>query len=276
MPRQNFATFAVVRERFADIEFRRQLDPAAAVFVKSSVHDSFTSEVAGLEALRGTDSIRVAEVIGIGSRDGEHLLVLEAIESRKPTDDFFERFARKLAAMHRHPAPSNRFGFPQDNFLGATPQRNQWQSNWVEFWVEQRLGFQLALADDSGHGGQELQQLGERIKNRLGELIGNSEEQPALIHGDLWSGNWICDAANEVAIIDPAAYYAHREAEFGMTTLYGGLPKRFYDAYHEAAPLQQGWQERVAIYRLYHLLNHLNLFGVCYLGQCLELMRRYQ
>ena len=238
----------------------------------------FESEAAGLDALRQTKTIRVAEVFGVGEADSGYTMVLEAIESTSPSGDFFERFGRSLASLHRgdlqHQTPP-RFGFEKDNFLGATPQPNPWTSDWTEFWSESRLGFQLNLARENGYGGKELQSLGENLRSRLDSLISEPNELPAIIHGDLWSGNWLCDENNQPVLIDPAAYYANREAEFGMTTLFGGLPKQFYEAYNEAWPMEHGWQERVAIYRLYHLLNHLNLFGNSYLSDCFEILRRF-
>lgn len=274
MPNQNFETFGEVRNRFPDVVFRQEIDEQASVFVKTSHRDVFASEAAGLDALQQTNAIRVAEVLAVGKYAGKYVLVLEAIESQAPTGDFFELFARKLVALHRH--GSRRFGFDGDNFLGQTFQPNPMTDDWVKFWSESRLGYQLKLAEANNYGGSELQRLGGDLLNRLDSLIGNSNEKPALIHGDLWSGNWLCDANNQPALIDPAAYFANREAEFGMTTLFGGLPEQFYEAYDEAWPMEQGWRERVSVYRLYHLLNHLNLFGRSYLADCLEILRRFQ
>ncbi|QEG22095.1 fructosamine kinase family protein [Mariniblastus fucicola] len=272
MSTSNFITLGEAAVRFPDFDLPSGLNDQTRVFVKSSHNDVFGQEAAGLESLRRTDSIRIAEVIYVSQRE-PFVLILKAIESTPPSADFFERFARKLAQMHR--CSAEQFGFEHDNFLGATAQPNSWTSDWVEFWAVHRLGFQLRLAADNGLGGSELQRLGQALIHRLDEQIGGSNERPALIHGDLWSGNWLCDEHGEPALIDPAVYFANREAEFGMTTLFGGLPPRFYGAYREAWPLEDGWEDRVAVYRLYHLLNHLNLFGSSYLGECLESLRRF-
>ena len=171
-------------------------------------------------------------------------------------------------------AASGPFGFEEDNYIGATPQPNAWTDDWVTFFAEQRLGFQLRLAADNGFGG-ELARLGERLLSRLGELIDEPAEPACLLHGDLWGGNYLCDAEGQPVLIDPAAYYGRREAELAMTTLFGGFDSAFYGAYEEAWPLAPGSAERLEIYKLYHLLNHLNLFGGGYLGGCLGVLRRF-
>jgi fructosamine-3-kinase len=271
----DFETMGGVKRRFPGVCCEPSIPDGAKVFVKLSHEDIFGPEVAGLNAMRNARAIRVAEVVGSGeSENGTCVLVLEAIKSDVPNGDFFERFGRQLAKMHRS-STSDRFGFEHDNFLGASLQPNSWTESWTEFWAESRLGFQLKLARENGLGGSELQSLGDVMVSRLDSLIGGSTERPALIHGDLWSGNWICDERASPVLIDPAVYFANREAEFGMTTLFGGLPKTFYDAYNEAWPMADGWEDRVAIYRLYHLLNHLNLFGSSYLQQCIEILRRF-
>ncbi len=271
----DFESLGEVKRRFPGVSFEPSVSDTANVFVKTSHEDIFGPEVVGLNAMRATRAIRVANVFGSGvSEDGTNVLVLEAIESHVPAGDFFERFGRQLAELHRS-SSADRFGFEHDNFLGASLQPNPWTDDWTDFWSKSRLSFQLKLARENGLGGSELQSLGDSVINRLDSLIGGSTERPALIHGDLWSGNWICDEQAQPVLIDPAVYFANREAEFGMTTLFGGLPESFYDAYHEAWPMADGWEDRVAIYRLYHLLNHLNLFGSSYLLQCISILRRF-
>lgn len=268
-----------VAARFPGVEFRADVGDEALVFVKSNHNDVFGPEVVGLDAMRETNTIRVVEVVGCGASDnGEFVLVLELIRWQMPGRElpsgFFQRFARQLAEMHRA-GTSQCFGFKQDNFLGASHQPNSWSENWTEFWAESRLGYQLKLARDNGRGGAELQKLGAGLISRLDSRLGYASQRPSLIHGDLWGGNWICDRDGQPVLIDPAAYYADREAEFGMTTLFPSLPQLFYDAYNEAWPMAEGWQDRVAIYRLYHLLNHLNLFGGSYLAECLKILWRF-
>jgi fructosamine-3-kinase len=247
-------------------------------FIKSNsdaTEHVFRAEAEGLRAIRETNTIRVPQIITFGTVETSGaFLVMEAIEPKGRANDFFETLGRQLAEMHRA-GTSDRFGFDQNNWLGSSEQPNDRSSDWVEFWATSRLGFQLELADKNQLGGRELQQLGRRLIDRLDGLISSSAEPPSLIHGDLWSGNYMADERGQPVLIDPAVYYGNREAEFGMTTLFGGFPSEFYDAYAAALPLAEGWKTRVEIYRLYHLLNHLNLFGSSYLSGCLEILQRY-
>ena len=247
-------------------------------FVKSNSNcgsDFFAKELLGLQAMAATDTVNVPEVVGSGRvTGGVHFLILQAVDSAAPSPDFSEILGRQLARMHRAESGVQRFGFGEDNFLGSSAQPNAWCESWAEFWVQQRLGFQFSLARKNGYGEPSFNDLAERLLSRVSELVSTSEP-PALIHGDLWSGNYMVGGDGQPVLIDPAVYYAHREAEFGMTTLFGGFDDRFYAAYQEVWPLPDGSTDRIAIYRLYHLLNHLNLFGSSYRSQCLEIMKRY-
>ncbi len=246
-------------------------------FVKSNVVQlapMFASEAIGLAAIAGTETIRVPSVIGRGTSGQECFLILECIVSANRCRDFFERLGRGLAQLHQQ-GKGQQFGFDSDNYLGSSRQPNGPGHNWGDFWAEHRLGFQLNLARQNGLGGGELSKLGDRVLGRLNDLIGSIDEPPSLIHGDLWSGNYLADENGQPVLLDPAVYYASREAEFGMTTLFGGFDRRFYDAYEEIWPRLPGSDERIEIYRLYHLLNHLNLFGTSYLDACLEILRKY-
>jgi protein-ribulosamine 3-kinase len=165
-----------------------------------------------------------------------------------------------LAKVHRTAAP--RFGWQRDNYIGSTPQRNGWCEDWREFWIERRVGPQLELARRNGF---------RVAEPPLGSLDGH-RPQPSLLHGDLWSGNAGFTAEGPV-IFDPAVYYGDREADLAMTELFGGFPGTFYEAYHAAWPLEPGYEQRKHLYNLYHLLNHLNLFGGSYLGQVESTLR---
>ena len=238
----------------------------------------FSAEADGLNAMRATGAIRVPKVITFGEIDsGGSFLVLESIQTGSRSNqsrDYFETFGRSLAEMHRL-GSGERFGFDSDNWLGSSVQLNPWMNDWSTFWIEARLIPQLKMARDNGYSNQRLQKLGDQLINRIDQIFGSDAEPPALIHGDLWSGNYLADENGQPAIFDPACYYALREAEFGMTKLFGGFPQTFYDAYHEAWPLSEGWESRVELYTLYHLLNHLNLFGGSYLGSCLDILERH-
>ncbi len=247
-------------------------------FVKSSStmpKAIFHAEANGLNAIALTGVIQVPAVICFGSTlSEESFLVLECIEQGNRCHDYFETFGQQLAEMHRV-ATSDHFGFETNNWLGSSIQLNPWKNDWNRFWVEARLAPQLKMARDNGYSNRRLQQLGERMIDRIDNLLANDGEPPALIHGDLWSGNYLADRNGQPVIYDPACYYANREAEFGMTRLFGGFPSTFYDAYNEAWPLADGWESRTEIYTLYHLLNHLNLFGPSYLSGCVEILERY-
>ncbi len=154
------------------------------------------------------------------------------------------------------------------------PQPNPWTRSWLEFFRRHRLGHQLELARRQGRADGELDRLGERLLDRLDQWLDVPGEPPCLLHGDLWSGNFMVGPQGEPVLIDPACYYGHREAELAMTQLFGGFAPEFYAAYEEAWPLPPESAPRVAIYKLYHLLNHLNLFGGSYRGQCVGVLRR--
>ena len=252
------------------------LENGRRYFVKSnsSTPDLFVAESTGLAALRSTQTVRVPQVIGTDvTKLGIGFLVLELIETGQPGREFEAEFGRALAEMHMQ-SRHNRFGFHADNYIGSSSQINQWKTNWVEFWATNRFGFQLSLAEQNGHATAEFSKRFQRIISRLDTLI-STDEDASLIHGDLWSGNFMVSASGKPVLIDPAVYYGSREAEFGMTTLFGGFGAEFYDAYQERWPLADGWQDRVELYRLYHLMNHLNLFGAGYFGGCMEILKKY-
>lgn len=263
---------------------RMELDDGRAFFVKTNSNaasELFESEARGLQELANTNTVRVPNVIGFGSTgDGTQIIVLELIESGRQGSNYFETLGHQLAQLHmansKSESPISSFGFDIDNFIGSTPQPNICCSDWIAFWREHRLGFQVALAFDQGLLSSELRNCFDRMAERLDVLIGTTNEVPSLIHGDLWSGNYMTGERGEPVLIDPAAYYGHREAEFGMIALFGGLGDDFFAAYNETWPLHQdGLQDRIEIYKLYHLLNHLNLFGSSYLSGCASILRRF-
>jgi protein-ribulosamine 3-kinase len=213
--------------------------------------------VEGLEALRGA-GIRVPHVISLRGEE----LTLERLDLGAAPD--WPAMGRMLAALHRHTGP--RFGWATDNWIGLAPQVNGWADDWRSFFVTQRLEPQLRRAERKGFRFEEMQ---------FSRFLENHDPQPSLLHGDLWSGNAGFTAGGPV-IFDPAVYYGDREADLAMTELFGGFPAAFYAAYGEALPLDAGYETRKHLYNLYHLLNHLNLFGAGYLGQVkatLDLLR---
>src|SRR5512134_244456 len=206
--------------------------------------DAFAAEAEGLAALR--PHIRVPQVLDRGMRSGKAFILLEHLDLRRSGDH--GELGRMLAALHRQTGA--RFGWARDNYIGLAPQQNGWYDDWTRFWRERRMLPQLDLAKKNGF----------RLDEPPYRLLENHRPQPSLLHGDLWSGNAGFTAEGPV-VFDPAVYYGDREADLAMTELFGGFPKAFYRAYDKAFPLAPGYEERKHLYNLYHLLNHLNLFG---------------
>jgi fructosamine-3-kinase len=227
----------------------------------------FEREAEGLKALAGANEIRVPSVYLVGAG----FLLLEDLAPAPRAERYWRSFGSQLARLHLH--TSTQFGFAQDNYLGSALQPNKLTNDGHEFFADQRLGFQVRLARDNDLLSKgELKEF-EELVGKLPELI---PVQPAsLIHGDLWSGNALTDAAGQPALIDPAAHYGWAEAELGATALFGGFDPSFYVAYQEERPLERGWQARLDVYNLYHLLNHLNLFGHSYHAQLVNILRRF-
>ena len=241
-------------------------------FVKlnSATHaDMFAAEARGLRELRDSDSLRVPEPLSWGADESSAWLVLEDLAlggSGNPA-----ALGRGLARLHR--VTRSRFGWEQDNTIGSTPQINTPEHDWVVFWREHRLRFQLDLAARHGHGGR-LRERGERLLGEFPRLFAEYRPAASLLHGDLWSGNYAYTREGEPVIFDPAVYYGDREADLAMTELFGGFGREFYAAYREAFPLDEGYTVRKTLYNLYHVLNHLNLFGGGYLSQAQGMIDR--
>ena len=257
-----------------DISEVCRLETSGGPFVlKSHPHPPdgfFQAEAAGLTAIRGSrTTLRTPAAIAVDRT----FLLLEDLGSGRPVAQFDEALGRGLAEMHRATAPA--FGFARDTFCGTTRQPNAWMPRWIDFYGQARLGYQADLALQTGRLSNAERDEVARLIARLDRLIDEPADAPSLVHGDLWSGNVHTTAAGTPAIIDPSAYFGHRESEFGMMTLFGSFSSRVYDAYHEAYPLAPGWRERNPLYQLYHLLNHLNLFGGGYHAQAMGIVRRY-
>lgn len=231
-------------------------------------HPMFAAEATGLEAIAATQTLRVPLPVAHGTSGAHNFLVLEYLELNPHGDA--RLLGAQLAAMHR--CTNEQFGFAQDNFIGTTPQPNGWKNDWIAFWREQRLGFQLRLAAQNGHGGK-LQTLGEKLLNALPAFFAGYTPQPALLHGDLWGGNHAFLADGTPVIFDPAPCYGDRECDLAMTELFGGYSADFYAAYRANYPLDVGYAVRKELYNLYHILNHANLFGGGYVRQAEGMMQ---
>ena len=247
---------------------------AGFLFVKvgaRAARAAFAAESRGLAELARARAIRVPEVIAHGEAGTAAFLALEWIESKAPDARCEERLGEELAALHT--VTATRFGFHQDNLIGSTPQPNGWTSDWAEFFRERRLRPQLTLAAQSGHAAL-LKEPGARLLERVPALLAGHTPSASLLHGDLWGGNWLTSTQGEPVVFDPAVYYGDREADLAMTRLFGGFGASFYRAYSAAAPLAPGWQARLELYNLYHVLNHANLFGAGYVQQARAMMER--
>ncbi len=223
----------------------------------------FEAEAQALDALAATATLRVPRPLCTGSGDGAAYIVMQYIALGRPAPDGWRAAGERLAALHR--TTDDRFGWVRDNTIGATPQPNRRDHDWIGFWRTQRLGYQLELAATKGYRGR-LQQRGGQLLDRLAALIDHAP-LPSLLHGDLWGGNLAFDERGAPLIYDPASYYGDREAELAMTELFGGFDRAFYAAYNAAWPLDAGYSVRKTLYNLYHVLNHLNLFGGGYGAQ---------
>jgi fructosamine-3-kinase len=231
----------------------------------------FEAEATGLQEIKNSHSLRVPTPICWGKNETNSWLVLEYIEMDRITKNGSEALGIGLAEMHR--ISFEKFGWMQNNTIGSTPQINNFSLDWIQFWREHRLGYQLQLAKTNGYTGRLLKQ-GEYLMAELEAFFPETPQVASLLHGDLWSGNYSYDLAGRPVLYDPAIYYGDRETDLAMTELFGGFSTTFYAAYSEAYPLDPGYKTRKILYNLYHILNHLNLFGGSYLNQAEDMMEK--
>ena len=275
------------------------LDDGTILFMKSntrSTPDNFMAEAEGLEAIRKTGKIGVPKVLGLGTNEGISFLILEFIAGTRRISDFWEVFAEELADMHGHEAccrddihdktgfgsnpaadpetagPGRKYGWPNDNWIGARKQINTEYDSWIEFFRDCRLKPQFDAADRYFSPGDRRKN--DYLLSHLDKYL-REPGRPSLVHGDLWAGNMITGNDGKGWLIDPAVYYGDPETDIAMTELFGGFSGRFYDAYRETGRLESGYEDRRDLYNLYHLLNHLNIFGGGYLPSVLRIVNRY-
>jgi len=220
----------------------------------ASFENAFAAEADGLAGLRRA-GYRAPEPRSVDVAANRAYLLMEFLDLKGRVD--FPALGRMLAQAHRKSGP--RYGWSRDNYIGTTPQSNTWSDDWSAFWFEQRMKPQLELAGRKGF----------KLGTPSPALLQGHHPQPSLLHGDLWSGN-VSFTPQGPVVFDPAVYYGDREADLAMTELFGGFPRGFYSSYEEIYPLDAGYARRKHLYNLYHLLNHLNLFGRSYLGQVEE------
>jgi protein-ribulosamine 3-kinase len=244
-----------------------------ALFVKIAPAGRLTmleAEAEGLEELREAEAVRVPRVLAVGMAEHNAYLALEWLELTSSSRSQQESLGKGLARQHRHTA--RQFGWRRDNTIGSTPQINTPADDWIEFFRERRLRYQLNLAKENGYAAR-LESRGAELLDRMDDLFAGHEPVPSLLHGDLWGGNWAV-VEQQPVIFDPAVYYGDREADIAMTRLFGGFGREFYRADEEEWPSDSGATVRNDLYNLYHVLNHLNLFGAGYLAQAESMLGR--
>jgi fructosamine-3-kinase len=248
-----------------DINTTLRIDTEQGFFVvkwnEQAGDDLFEAEAKGLQLLQKAGSIRVPEVINYGRKAEKAYLLLQHIERARPKAEYWAELGRRLAGLHQQ--TNSLFGLDYDNYIGALRQTNTRTNDGIQFFIESRLKVQVGLAFYNSQLPKCLYDKFFELYERLPELL--PAEPPALLHGDLWSGNLLVDEQGEPCLIDPAVHYGLREMEIAFTRLFGGFHENFYNAYREAFPLAPGFEQRVDIYNLYPLLVHVNLFGSGYL-----------
>ncbi|TVQ06447.1 MAG: ketosamine-3-kinase [Bacteroidetes bacterium] len=231
----------------------------------------FEAEAKGLELLRRAGEVFVPAVVGFGEMQNESMLVLEYVDSKRENPGFWHDFGRSLAAMHKHTEAY--FGLDHHNYIGSLPQYNHKHDSWVDFFISCRLEEQIKMARNKGRIDKSTINQFERLYARLNDFF--PQEKPSLLHGDLWSGNFMTSHKGDACIIDPAVYYGHRLMDLGMTKLFGGFSPELYDAYHNEFPLESNWREAIEIANLYPLMVHVNLFGGGYMGSVSSVLRKF-
>jgi len=233
--------------------------------------DMFEAEADGLRDLAAAGALRVPAAICTGISDSQAYIVLEYLPMGGHSHGVMTTFGEQLAQMHQ--CTHARYGWHRSNTIGSTKQINTWCDDWLDFWREHRLGFQLQLAQQHGLNARIITG-GEKLQAQLEKYFSHYQPQASILHGDLWSGNYGIAASGEPVIFDPATYYGDREADIAMTELFGGFGSEFYAAYNATWPLDAGYKIRKTLYNLYHILNHFNLFGGGYGSQAGSMIDR--
>lgn len=235
---------------------------------KSAFPNLFQEEALALEALAKTNSFRIPNVICTGACKNQSYLIMEYIETGTEKKSFWEDFGIHLAELHGN--TNNHFGWESQNYIGSLQQYNNLCTNSADFYISKRLQPQLKQAQEKGFTFQHLDDFYANVAAFIPK-----GEKPALIHGDLWSGNYMIDANHKPVLIDPAICFASREMDLAMMQLFGGFPNRVFEVYQEYFPLPSDWKSRIELYQLYYLLVHLNLFGSSYLNRVQQIIKGY-
>jgi fructosamine-3-kinase len=232
----------------------------------------FEAEAKNLELIQKSGAIDVPGVLGVGSHDEKEYLMMDCIQSAEKSTHYWSDFGGKLAQLHQQHATQGH-GLSYDNFLGAAKQINSWELDGVQFFIQNRLKKQVDNAIYHRRISAEMEAQFESLYEKLPQLIPN--ESSSLLHGDLWSGNAMVNAKGEITLVDPCTYYGLREAELAFTTMFGGFPTEFYEAYHSTFPIEKDFHQRIPLYNLYPLMVHVNLFGEGYLPAVRKILASY-
>jgi protein-ribulosamine 3-kinase len=233
--------------------------------------EMFQTEANGLNILRDKSAFTIPRVISLDSEDGTAYLLMDLIVSANRSSNYWEDLAVKLAGLHRQ--TSAKFGLSENNFIGSLPQQNNFADDWSSFFIDKRILPMVNMAVNNGLVTNAFVADIEVVLRKIVELM--PKEPPALVHGDLWSGNLLVEGHGQPCLIDPAVYYGHREMDIAFSQLFGGFGQRFYETYQEVYPMEPGFDSRIDLYNLYPLLVHLNLFGRSYLGQIEHIIGRF-
>jgi fructosamine-3-kinase len=256
---------------------RIRLDDGAELLVKENdrrFEGLFRGEARGLLSLQSDDGPRVPAPYACGIDGSTQFIVMEYIPQGSKGRGFYAEFGSRLAVLHKSKC-SPTFGYESDNHIGSTIQRNTVTESWIEFFRLHRLGYQIDLAESRGLAPEDLVRGVRGLMEKLPEYL-VEPDNGSLLHGDLWGGNHMADSDGTPVVFDPAVYHGHREADLAMTELFGRFDSGFYDAYHEVFPLEPGYEERRDLYNLYHVLNHLNIFGGGYVASAARIVNRYR
>jgi len=232
----------------------------------------FKQEKLGLEIIRKQNIIQTPEVMNCFEEGDKQFLILNWIDSGERTEKFWKIFGEQLAALHK--ISNDSFGLHEDNYMGSVPQQNARETDWIYFFDHYRLQPLIKQCRDKHLLSPTHLQQFENVINKLPRIF--NDEPPSLLHGDLWSANFICDLTSNPVLIDPAVYFGHRSMELAMTTLFGGFRQPFYEAYHYHFPFPDNYEEQWKVCNLYPLLIHLLLFGTSYLHQIESTLTDFQ
>lgn len=235
---------------------------------QADAFEMFEAEADGLREIAATKTIRTPPLICTGTTGKQSYLVMEHLTLGGGSAGSQFELGKRLAKLHS--VPQAQFGWHRDNTIGSTPQPNPKSNDWVSFLREHRLGFQFHLAKQNGMPFRD----GEELLRQLDYFFADYQPKPVLLHGDLWSGNVAFGDQGAPVIFDPATYHGDREAEFGLTEMFGGFGADFWNGYESVLPLETGYATRKLLYRLYHTLNHFNLFGSSYAGSAQSIIEQ--